>query len=117
LNFILLEDHCVWKPVAVIEFMVNLIIIEADGMHEFSAEETASLHAPLVYVTILIKGIEIISYFARAQVEVSLSHAHKLLGVSVKERNLHDCEVSQQNIDACVVFIIVEASDLFVAKI
>lgn len=97
--------------------MVNLIIIEADGLNEFLTEETASLHAPLVYVAIPIKGIEIISYFARAQVEISLSHAHELLGVSVKEGYLDNCEVSQQQVDACVVFIIVEASNLLIAKI
>ena len=113
----LLVDHSVWEPVAVVEFVVNLIIFESDHLHKFLPEETASLHTPLVYVAILIKGIEIISCFARAQVEVSLTHAHELLGVSVKERHLHKCEVSQQQVDACVVFIIVEASDLLVAKI
>lgn len=117
LHFMLLIDHSVGEPVAVIEFAVNLIIIKYFGLHEFPAEETASLHAPLVYVAILIKGKEIIFYFARAQVEVSLSHAHELLGVSVKDRNLHYCEVSQQKIDACIEFIIIEASDLLVAKI
>ena len=113
----LLVDHCIREPVAVIEFVVNLIIFESDRVHEFLPEETASLHTPLVYVAILVKGIEIISYFARAQVEVPLSHAHELLGVSVKERHLNKCKVSQQQVYACVVFIIVEASDLLIAKI
>jgi hypothetical protein len=116
-EFILLVDHSIWEPVAVIKFIVNLIIIKVFGLNEFPAEETASLHAPLVYIALLIKGKEFIFCFTRAQVEISLSHAQKLLGVSVKERNLYNCEVSQQKINTCVVFIIVKASDLPVTKI